>query len=326
MRTEFILTLLETSGFGKISVKKVLESNHSCINDLTELREAIEITSKTSKRLSIPSLDQLKKGNDLANDILFKSEIAGIDIVDLNSKYYPKQLKDIDNSPIIIHCRGNLELLNEYNNIAVIGTREPSSAGIRLGERITEIFVKRGLNIVSGLAIGCDTIGHRVCLNNNGKTIAILASGVDHIYPKENKLLSEEIIEKEGVLFSEYPIGRKPMNNFFVERDRLQSGMSQAICVIETDIKGGTMHTVGFAEKQNRLVACINHPIENRNHPKVNRNQKVINTKRAYSLGNPDEINLFIELLNQKIIDTQSKFNQSSIPNNNDESQLKLNL
>lgn len=327
MNNEFLITLIETERLGRVSVNNILDNTKHNITNLSDLLDCIEEAAIKHKRIAIPNLDALKRANDVALQIIEKSEENDIKIIGKGSNYYPKQFLEIDNSPVLIYCKGNIELLNDYKSIAIIGTREPSSVGTKLGERITEIFVKKNYNIVSGLAIGCDTIAHKSCLINNGKTIAVLANGLDYVYPKENTALADEIIHKEGLIISEYPIGRKPMNNFFVERDRLQSGLSQAICVIETDIKGGTMHTVGFAEKQGRLISCINHPEENRNHPKVNGNQMLINSNRAYSLGNPDEINKFIVDLNDKVEKAFLKYKDSTISLlKNDNSQLSFDI
>lgn len=324
MDKEFIITLLETENIGRVSVEKILENTKYKVSDLNELLDSIYETSLTNKRITVPTLESLKIANEKAYKIISSSEKENIEIIPSNSKYYPKQFFDLSNKPIIVYAKGNLDLLNEYNSIAVIGTREPSQIGYKLGQRITEIFVKNNYNIVSGLAIGCDTIAHTTCLDKNGKTIAILANGLDYIYPKENTHLATRIIDNEGLIISEYPIGKKPLGNYFVERDRLQSGLSQAICVIETDIKGGTMHTVGFAEKQERLLSCINHPIENRNHPKVNGNQMLINSNRAFSLGNADEINIFLNSLKTKVAKAEAKYANNETTNN--DSQLSLGL
>jgi|LauGreDrversion4_2_1035121.scaffolds.fasta_scaffold13110_4 DNA processing protein len=327
MNNEYIITLLETERLGRVSVNNIIENTKHNVTNLADLLDCIEETSYLNKRIAVPNLDALKRANDVAQQIIDKSIENDIKVIGKGSQNYPKQFLEIANHPVLIYCKGNLDLLNEYRSVAVIGTREPSNAGKKLGERITEIFVKNNYNIVSGLAIGCDTIAHKSCLTNNGKTIAVLANGLDYVYPKENCDLADEIINKDGLIISEYPVGRKPMNNFFVERDRLQSGFSQAICVIETDIKGGTMHTVGFAEKQGRLISCINHPEENRNHPKVNGNQMLINSKRAYSLGNPDEINKFIFDLNNKVDKAIAFYKTSALLNDKiDNSQLSLDI
>jgi DNA processing protein len=111
--------------------------------------------------------------------------------------------------------------------------------------------------VVSGLALGCDTQGHRGCLEESGTAVAVLAHGLDEVHPNANRPLAEEIVAKGGCLVSEYPIGTEPKPNQFITRDRIQSGLSDAVVVIETGVNGGSMHTVRFAKRQRRLVMCI---------------------------------------------------------------------
>ena len=150
---------------------------------------------------------------------------------------------------------------------------------------------------MSGLALGCDTVAHKACLARAGKTIAVLAHGLDVIYPKENIYLAEEILDKGGLLLSEHPVGVLPEANHYIQRNRLQSGLSNAVAVIEMELESGTMFTVQFAELQKRMIGCINHPLEHQIHPKANGNQMLLATKRAYPLGTVDEIEYFIELI-----------------------------
>jgi DNA processing protein len=166
------------------------------------------------------------------------------------------------------------------------------------------LFAERGFVIVSGLAKGCDTVAHRGCLDAHGKTVAILGGGIDYIYPKENRPLADEILNTGGCLLSEYKPGMKPQPSFFVERDRLQSGLSQAVIVIETDVKGGSMHTVGFALSQNRLVACLGgHSGKYLSHPKVQGTKLLISDGKASRLSNLEEVESFLEKLIKPIIE-----------------------
>jgi DNA processing protein len=206
--------------------------------------------------------------------------------------------KCVNDSPIVLNYIGDFKGLNNIPAVAVIGTREPTENGLKAAVRFGEIFGEGGFNVISGLAIGCDTGGHRGCLNKNGFTSAILAHGLDHLYPKENKKLADEIIEKGGVLISEYHVGQKPLANYFVERDRLQAGLSNGIIVVETDLTGGTMHTVKFASESFKRVAAFAHnKPEFLNHPKSQGNQLLITEKMAISLGTSDEIKSYMKLL-----------------------------
>ena len=145
--------------------------------------------------------------------------------------------------PLLLWYRGNLSAI-QLPGLAVIGTREVTQEGIVGGTYLAGEFAKRGFNIVSGLAIGCDTCGHNGGLKVQGKTTAILANGLDRssIYPRENQCLAEAIVKSGGLLLSEYSIGTLVNKYRLVERNRLQSGLSLATLVVQTGEKGGTMH------------------------------------------------------------------------------------
>jgi DNA processing protein len=143
------------------------------------------------------------------------------------------------------------ELLNEEKSVAIIGTRNPSKFGIKMGYKISKLLASKGYSIVSGLAKGIDTEAHQGALNVMGKTVAILAHGLDMpIYPKENRALAEEIMESGGLLLSTYSNGTKLFPQYLAARDEWQSALSDGVIVIETGIKGGTNITVGHAIKQ----------------------------------------------------------------------------
>lgn len=184
-----------------------------------------------------------------AQRIINESEAVGIHAVSYLDSNYPKQLlKTVDEKgntsvPIVLYYKGDIGIAS-LPGFAVIGTREPTSEGERIGEFLAAQFAKRGFNIVSGLAIGCDTCAHRGALKAHGKTTAFLAHGLTTIYPPQNESLAKEIIEKGGLLMSEYPIGTGLSPYNLVARDRLQSGMSKATLVIQTGRSGGTMHAV----------------------------------------------------------------------------------
>lgn len=181
----------------------------------------------------------------------------GIKMIPINNEYYPKLLLEIENPPIILYAKGNIELLKNSACIAIIGTREPTKIGLLAAKKIARLFANNKYTIVSGLAKGIDTAGHLGALEaTNGKTIAVLASGLDSIYPKENTLLAEQIIASGGLLVSEYPINARPFKSAFVNRDRIQSGLSLAVCPVQTPIEGGTQHTIRFTKLQNRLLFC----------------------------------------------------------------------
>ena len=174
---------------------------------------------------------------------------------------YPDALKNIKNAPATIYYKGNIEIVTEYKNIAVIGSRECSTYGIHLAYETAKYLSNRQINIVNGLALGCDTAALRGALDNDGKCIAWLPCGLDNIQPKSNRKLADEIVDKGGCLLSEYPEGTEIKKYNYVQRDRLQSGISQGVIVIEADRKSGTMHTAEFALRQYKRLACYHHKL-----------------------------------------------------------------
>ena len=177
--------------------------------------------------------------------------------IDINSKYYPERLRCIDSPPKEIYCLGNLELLNYEKNIAIIGSRDCSLYGERATKDFAFNLAKEGVCIVSGLARGIDSFAHIGALNAKGKTIAVIGSGLDNIYPRENVKLAQSIIENNGLIISEYPLGTKPLKQHFPARNRIISGLSDGILVTEARKNSGTNITVDFALEQGKDVYVV---------------------------------------------------------------------
>lgn len=176
--------------------------------------------------------------------------------IDLNSKYYPEKLKNINGKPRELYCLGNLELLN-HKSIAVIGSRNYSNYGKRAAIEFSYNLAKENICIVSGMARGIDSFAHEATLKSKGKTIAVLGSGLDVIYPKENIKLYEDIIKNDGLIISEYLLGTPPRKQNFPARNRIISGLSDGVLVIEARKNSGTNITVDFALEQGKDVFVI---------------------------------------------------------------------
>lgn len=179
-----------------------------------------------------------------------------IEIITIKEKEYPQILKEIYDPPIAIYLIGDKTILNN-TNIAIIGCRECSEYGKNIARKLAYNISKNKMNIVSGLAKGIDIEGHIGALEANEKTIAVLGNGVDTIYPKENINVAKEIIKKGGAIISEYPLGTIPNKNNFPERNRIVSGMSKGVIVVEAKEKSGTLITVDFALEQGRDVFVV---------------------------------------------------------------------
>lgn len=169
---------------------------------------------------------------------------------------YPKQLKLIQNPPQQLYLMGNENIL-ENTGIAIIGSRCSTEYGEQHATKFSKELAKQGLNIISGMALGIDTCAHNGALSVGGTTIAVLGSGFNHIYPEENIELFENIISKGGAVISEYPPNTRPESYYFPERNRIVSGLSSGVLVIEAVYRSGTSITAKLAEKQGRTVFCI---------------------------------------------------------------------
>ncbi len=226
-----------------------------------------------------------------AKRIFDKSENLGISIISIFDEIYPSNLRHIvdekgkNNSPIFLHIKGDPLKLSHKYGIAVIGTREITPEGEQAGLLFSKMFAEANFNIISGLAIGCDTTAHKGALNANGLTTAFLAGGLDlPIYPKENTALAQEIIDRGGLLVSEYPVGDPILANKFVARDRLQSGLADATLVIQTGIKGGTMHAVNATIVNKKPLYAVQYKGSILQHEKVQGNIKLCNDNHAQPL------------------------------------------
>lgn len=232
-----------------------------------------------------------------ADRILDASAERGITTINCFDARYPKQLANMIDPPVLIHALGDLSTIMNQPSIAVIGTREPTDWGYRSGERIAMKLAEAGINIVSGLAIGCDMAGHIGALKAKGTTTAVLAHGLQGIYPKCNRPLAERILAEGGVLISEYAIGETPQRGHFIQRDRIQAGLSLGTFVIETGVEGGSIHTMEYTLKYGRELFCLAHPDELLGEPKVQGNLQYLKNGQAKALQNKEDVDALIQRL-----------------------------
>lgn len=187
-----------------------------------------------------------------------------IDIIAIYDKEYPDCLREIYSPPICLYIKGNKSILNGLN-IGIVGCRDCSKYGMQIAKEFSYNLAKQNLNIVSGLAKGIDAYSHWGAVGAKGKTIAVLGNGLDIIYPEENINLSKKIICEGGAIISEYPLGTKPEKKNFPARNRIISGMSKSIIVVEAKKKSGTIITVDFALEQGRDVFVVPGNINSKN-------------------------------------------------------------
>ena len=182
-------------------------------------------------------------------------ERLGIKPIHLRSREYPAILRDASEPPCVIYVKGELDF-DEGRSLAIVGTRKATSYGKTVARQISTELARCGITIVSGLAHGIDEVAHKSSIEAGGKTLAVLAGGLDSIYPASNKGLAERIPES-GALISEYPPGVRSLSNFFPRRNRIISGLSQGVLVVEANMDSGAMITGDFAIKDGRAIFAV---------------------------------------------------------------------
>jgi len=250
-----IYALKQIKGVGDKSILNVISSK-LCIHDIISMdEESLGQFIKGSRK--VDAINEIQNNfsyyQDLADQKLLGFESNEILVISIMDEKYPLLYKGIKKPPVFLYVKGNGSLLKYQKSIAIVGTRECSERGEKIAKNTAKYFAERDFNIVSGLALGIDTAAHKGAISVKGKTTAIVVD-IKEIFPSENKQLTEDILDYDGVLISENEPGAFVNRGLFVSRDRLQSGLSLAVFPIETDVKGGTMHTIGFAKEQNRLL------------------------------------------------------------------------
>lgn len=198
----------------------------------------------------------VKQGIDKASFILEENEKNKIKTTIYGSETYPIQLLDIPNPPVIIYYKGHNLVSNCKVSIACVGSRRPTKFSLNAINYLIPQWVNEGISIISGLALGVDRLSHIACLANGGITVAVLAHGLDSVQPNKNKKLAEQVLDNGGTLVSEYPVGTKPENYRFVNRNRIIVGLARSTVVFECAKNSGTMHSVDFAQKQQKPIFC----------------------------------------------------------------------
>lgn len=186
-------------------------------------------------------------------------------IILFDDKNYPKLLKEIYSPPLGLYIRGSESCFNSNHNLAVIGSRKSTDYGRRATEKITKDLKDSNITIVSGLALGIDSYAHKCALENGLKTIGIIGSGFNYFFPSENIELAKSIVKNNGLVVSEYPLDFKPEKYYFPARNRIISGISKGVLIVEAQKKSGTLITAKFAEEQNRDIYAIPNNIFEKN-------------------------------------------------------------
>ena len=188
----------------------------------------------------------------------FFSNLKKINVsyVTTNDSDYPINLVDLDDAPLVLFYKGKL-LKEDVNSIAIVGSRKMTVYGKEVARRFATDLANHGITVVSGLAFGIDAMAHKSALEAGGRCVAVLASGLDEITPRSNEWLGKKVIESGGALVSEFPPGTQPQRHFFPYRNRIISGLSKGVIVVEGIIKSGTIHTTNAAAGQGRQVFAV---------------------------------------------------------------------
>ena len=234
-----------------------------------------------------------------------------INIINKEDLRYPALLKEIPDAPKKIYVLGELPLDPPANGpkIAIVGTRKATDQGKIIAKKIAEKLTNLGVIIVSGLAMGIDTAAHEGAIAANGKTIAVLANGLDKIYPAQNENLAKKILELNGAIISEYEPGKPALEHQFLERNRIVSGLSVATIVIEAPERSGSIVTARLAAEQGREVFVFPGPV---NHPNYAGSHKLIRDGARLVSSIEDileDLNLEIKNLKTEKLKHDAKFN-----------------
>jgi len=249
---ENIIRLQLVKGLGRKTITKILtyiEAQNIELNDFPSVVRLIK--SLKIKKIEF-DLEKIEKESSKIFELCTKSKI---NIVGIYDDEYPIKLRNIEDKPLILYVDGNLDVLNQCNNIGIVGTRTPSQKGYEISSILAERLAEENCCIVSGFATGCDEAAHKGCLSVKGRTIAVIPSGHHCIYPKGNKVLYNMILLNNGAVVSELPPNAKAELHTFVERNRIIAALSEGIIVIEGGKNGGTSHTVRFANSYNKSIA-----------------------------------------------------------------------
>ncbi len=248
---ENIIRLQLVNGLGRKTICKILsyiEKNNLKLDTFSDILKLLK--DMNIKRLKI-DLDKIEKD---ASTIFESCKKSKIKIISLYDDIYPQKLKEIEDKPLILYIDGDENLLNYENNIAIVGSRVPSQEGYEVSSIFAEKLTEESCCIVSGFASGCDEAAHNGCLQARGRTIAVIPSGHLQVI-KSNRVLYNMIILNGGTIISELPPNAKAEKHAFIDRNRVIAALSAGIIVIEGGKRGGTSHTVKFANTYNKPVA-----------------------------------------------------------------------
>ena len=247
--TRKLFALYKVKGVGPATLTKLLDQPGFAEASVEDMMAG---SKPLARALNAPGTWQ--KAVEDAEEDIHQAERSGVKILSCLDAAYPRLLKETRDRPFFLYVRGQLPAVEE-RNVAVIGTRAPTPHGRLIAERITGFLVGDGWSIISGLALGCDGVAHETALGQRGRTVAVLAHGLQTIAPRQHRNLAEQIVAEGGALVTEYGFGVEPFAPQYVKRDRIQAGLSRGVVLIQSDLEGGSLHASRAALEYQRVLA-----------------------------------------------------------------------
>ncbi len=248
------IALNMTPGVGPRAATKLLERFGSSDAVFHARRTELE-----SLRLTPETIESIMKRefHDRAVLELERVKALGGDVLILDDGSYPALLREIDDPPIVLYVKGDWQGCFDQPCVGVIGSRMCSTYGENSSEMLSRDLASRGITVASGLARGIDTAAHKGAISGNGKTVAVIGTGIDSVYPRENTGLVREILAAGGCLVSQFPLGTPPIKENFPYRNRIISGLSYGVLIVEASERSGSLITARLAMEQNREVMAV---------------------------------------------------------------------
>ena len=259
-RTEYYLILNSLRHIGPVRVRRLLEVFGSVESIFTQSTRTLASVDRVGQAAA-ESIKNWEKEFDPEAELKRAGEL-GLSLIDCEDAAYPAQLAEIYDAPLVLYYKGDLEAARR-RGVAVVGSRHTSSYGLETAKKLSYQMAYAGLSVNSGLARGIDTAAHQGALAAKGRTVAVLGCSLDLMYPPENKVLAEAIVEMNGLLLSEFPLGTAPDKQTFPMRNRLVSGLSGGVLVVEAGESSGALITARMALEQGRQVFAVPGRIDN---------------------------------------------------------------
>ena len=248
------ISLNMTPGVGPRAATKLLERFGSA-DAVFDARRA-ELESLRLKPETIESIQKKEFHGKALEEFEWVKQFGG-DVLILDDGSYPDLLREIADPPMTLYVRGDWQACMEQPCVAVIGSRNCSTYGKNAAEMLARELASRGITVVSGLARGIDTSAHKGAIDGKGRTIGVLGTGIDTVYPKENARLAQEILDSGGALVTQFPLGTPPLKDNFPYRNRIISGLSLGVLIVEASERSGSLITARLAMEQNREVLAV---------------------------------------------------------------------